>query len=530
MSGKRRTSAKAATKIAAVRAHACLTCLNVRHCPVNDRCPLMSQYLQIRIGGFLDRVLAGVLGLLIVSVFPARGEVLWSRPDARLICQNGDGTDILQGAVKPQDDSSTTALYFKFRVDPWSDSSSRYFTNFEAGLVFYEGGTKRLGLGDARSCRAYSAFNAAETGPQNQRPGEFDFHSSIPEQPGSKLYEYPRRGVYCTIVFKVQYIAGGNDLVTVWLNPNLSPGNTENSQPTNLVTRFKANASFNELHLCHQGGGEGWWFSDLAVATSFEDFVSPHLWQKTWFISLTALLFLGAAGSLIFVLDRRRIQRLKHEQQRLEALRTIERERTRIARDIHDDLGATLSEIRLLSQFAQSPDSPQERVREDIKQIAAKALKSTQALDEIVWAVDPEADTIESFVNYAGTFVTDYLALAEVRCRLDLPMPPSPGSLRADVRHNLFLAFKESITNVVKHAAASEVLINMVTSDRTFTVTVTDNGRGIKPETLSVTNAPETRGHNGLANLRTRMASIGGQCEITSTPGVGTTVRLQILL
>jgi signal transduction histidine kinase len=386
-------------------------------------------------------------------------------------------------------------------------------------------------VGNAMIARAYSAFNTSETGSGNLTTNEYDLNSKIGD-PSRRLraVEVPRRDVTRTILFKVQYIPDSDALVTVWLNPDLSSGNSETSQSPDITTRFKANALFDELHLCHRGSGDGWRFSDLAIATSFSDFVTPHVWERTWFISFTMFVLLTALGYAIWQVDRSRRKRFEREQERWDALHAVERERTRIARDIHDDLGATLSEIRLLSKFAQVPDSPLERIREDMKQIAAKALNSTQALDEIVWAVDPEADTIESFVNYACTFATEYLALADMRCRLDLPTRPPAIYLRADVRHNLFLAFKESITNIIKHASASEVCVKMEIADNTFTVTVSDNGIGMTPEILSAACRSETPGQDGLANMKSRLVSIGGQYEISSTSGQGTTVWLQITL
>ena len=116
-----------------------------------------------------------------------------------------------------------------------------------------------------------------ETGENNKVFGDVDLHSDRPESIASGKdygYELPRRGVEGTIVFKVQYVPHGEDRVTVWFNPDLSPGATEQSQPEALTTHFKANASFNEIHLRHGGGGGGWTFSDMAIATSFNDFVA----------------------------------------------------------------------------------------------------------------------------------------------------------------------------------------------------------------------------------------------------------------
>jgi ligand-binding sensor domain-containing protein/signal transduction histidine kinase len=209
--------------------------------------------------------------------------ILWSDLGATLVHETGDGSDILGGALK-EDDSSTNTLYFKFHVDPLSDASTEeYFAAFE----LYEGDKERLGVGNALKAWAYSAFKADATGDSDEGADYIDLHSSRPEppsSPGTLLdYENPHRGIECTIVFKVQYVADGDDLVTVWLNPDLGPGATEAAQPESLITRFRANASFNEIHLRHSGGGGGWIFSDMAVATSFNDFVTGRANESNGF-------------------------------------------------------------------------------------------------------------------------------------------------------------------------------------------------------------------------------------------------------
>lgn len=201
--------------------------------------------------------------------------VLWSDLGTTLVHNTGEGYDILGGAVK-EDESSTNTLYFKFRVDPLSDASTEeYYAAFE----LYEGERERLGIGNALKAWAYSAFRAEATGQSYEGSDYIDLNSSRPEPSSagtSIIYENPHRGIACTLVFKVQYVPGGDDQVTVWLNPDLGPGATEAAQPENLITQFKANASFNEIHLRHGGGGDGWIFSDMTIATSFSDFVAVN--------------------------------------------------------------------------------------------------------------------------------------------------------------------------------------------------------------------------------------------------------------
>ena len=216
-------------------------------------------------------------------IAPARAVILWSDLGATLVHETGAGSsfltgramDILGGALR-RGDTDTNVLYFKFHVDPLSDvSTEEYFAAFQ----FYERDVERLGVGNSLKAWAYSAFRTQDTGTNNKVFGDVDLQSSRPEPAAAGVhhpYEMPRRGTECTIVFKVEYVPDGDDLVTVWLNPDLGSGATEESQPESLTTRFKANASFDEIRLRHGGGGGGWIFSDLAIATSFNDFVAAN--------------------------------------------------------------------------------------------------------------------------------------------------------------------------------------------------------------------------------------------------------------
>ena len=198
--------------------------------------------------------------------------ILWSDLGSTLVHETGAGADILGGTVKRNDAASDT-LYFKFHVDPLSDArTEEYFAAFQ----FYDGNQERLAVGNSWKAWAYGAFNTDEDFDANKISVGVALNSSRPEPQslGNFLtYELPRRGIESTIVFKVQFVPGGDDLVTVWLNPNLETGATEESQPESLTTRFHARAAFNQIRLRHGGGGGGWIFSDMAIATRFQDFV-----------------------------------------------------------------------------------------------------------------------------------------------------------------------------------------------------------------------------------------------------------------
>jgi ligand-binding sensor domain-containing protein/signal transduction histidine kinase len=201
--------------------------------------------------------------------------LLWSDLGATQVHETGPGTDILGGDLR-RNDLSTDTLYFKFHVDPVSDANTEFYF---AAFQLFEGNHERLAVGNALNAFAYSAFATGQTVESNQVIEYIDLKSANPEPSGIgtfRTYELVHSRIERTIVFKVQYVAGGDDLVTVWLDPDLRPGATETNQPQSLTTQFKANASFDQIHLRHGGGGDGWIFSEMAIATAFDDFVNGN--------------------------------------------------------------------------------------------------------------------------------------------------------------------------------------------------------------------------------------------------------------
>jgi signal transduction histidine kinase len=234
------------------------------------------------------------------------------------------------------------------------------------------------------------------------------------------------------------------------------------------------------------------------------------------------LLLLALAGSIRFIERKKARRQIEH----LERQQLVEKERARIARDIHDELGASLTEIGLLSEFARREAGPPEQVKADLEKIAGKAQSSTRALDQIVWAVNPRNDTVESFVTYACASAQEQLGLADIRCRLDVAslLPRQP--LRADLRHHLFMAFKEALNNILKHARASQVDIRFRADAGQLSVLISDNGCGFVyagPGTASLTST-------GLTGMKERLASVGAEIECDTAPARGTRIKLTMKL
>jgi ligand-binding sensor domain-containing protein/signal transduction histidine kinase len=269
--------------------------------------------------------------------------------------------------------------------------------------------------------------------------------------------------------------------------------------------------------------GDGRW---SAREASLAFVVLPRLYETRPFQATAGLAaLLAVAGTVRFVSTRR----LRRRVERLELQRAVERDRDRIARDIHDDLGAGLTQITLLSEIArrESPD----QVAGHLGQISDTARELTRTMDEIVWAVNPRHDSLDGLVTYISQFAQEYLTLAGVQCRLDVPAHLPPHPLGADVRHNLFLAVKEVLHNIVKHAHARIVWLRLVDRPTGFGLTIEDDGQGFTPGADAPAGQTDRAAPGrGLGNLHERLAAIGGTCTIASEPGRGTHVTFEVPL
>ena len=256
----------------------------------------------------------------------------------------------------------------------------------------------------------------------------------------------------------------------------------------------------------------------------------PHFWHTWWFRALAGGLIIAASGGAVW-LDARRRMRRKLEQ--IERQRAVENERARIANDIHDDLGASLTRITMLSESARNGMHNSRQISGCLDQIHDTARELTRAMGEVVWAINPRHDTLESLAVYLEQYGQNFLKAAGIRCQIDLPLELPARVLTADVRHNLFLAFKEALHNAVKHAGASEVRISLKLEPASFALTIEDNGSGFVPGTAPdrpPAGSDRRVTGNGLANMRRRFTDISGRCEIQSAQGQGTKVKFVVML
>ena len=254
----------------------------------------------------------------------------------------------------------------------------------------------------------------------------------------------------------------------------------------------------------------------------------PPWWTfKKLLLALGMLVGVLALAGVWIVLLRRQVERrtaqlerANRQREQAERARVLNEERLRIARDLHDDLGSSLTEITMLGGMGLA-EKEMERGH-TISQIVKKARDSVNALDVIVWAVNPKENSLQSLADYLASFADEFLASSGIACRLNLPVSFPAVTLDGRTRHDLFLATKEALNNAVRHARATEVELSIALQQGTLIIGVRDNGTGFE-------KSVKTFGH-GLGNLQSRLEKLGGECQIETVAGGGTNVTLKLTL
>ncbi len=234
--------------------------------------------------------------------------------------------------------------------------------------------------------------------------------------------------------------------------------------------------------------------------------LTPHYWQ-TWAFKLAIG---GVAGLLLVLLYRLRVTRL----------RALERLRIQIAANLHDDVGARLTKVAMVTELVDRETADSDPSKPHVRNIFKTVREITQAMDEIVWTINPKNDTLDHLANYVLRYAQEYFQDTGVSCRLDVPAQLPDRAVSTEVRHNLFMAVKEALNNALKHAQATEVRVGLGVTDGRMTITIRDNGRGF------LVSEARAKGE-GLGNMNRRLEQIGGRLELESEPGRGTCVRME---
>lgn len=244
--------------------------------------------------------------------------------------------------------------------------------------------------------------------------------------------------------------------------------------------------------------------------------VAPFFWQTWWFRALVVAAFTASVAAVVRYASFRRLRLQLRE---LEQQAALDKERSRIARDLHDDLGGSLTEVSLLLGSTERGLCENGKINGNLRQCSTLVQQITKSVDEIIWAINPRNDTLHFLIDYISQFVVEFLHAANIRCRVNLPDEIPDRTLSPEARHNLFLVVKETLNNIARHSGAQEVRFSVSASEDQLCVRIDDTGKGFA-------EPPDSGSADGLRNMRQRMEEIGGEFHVDSRPDEGTRVRL----
>ena len=246
--------------------------------------------------------------------------------------------------------------------------------------------------------------------------------------------------------------------------------------------------------------------------------IKPPFWKTWWFIVAFGIITIAVS-----VIIARKVQgyRYKNKLRELERLNAIDKERLRISKDMHDEVGASLTRISILSQLASDQKNDAEKSKKLIVQINEIAGGVVDEMSQIIWAMNPKNDSLDSFASYFRQYASGYLESAEIDGTFAFPdtIPSTPMS--SEMRRNIFLTTKEALHNTVKHASATHVEIRLDLAGNQLLIKIKDNGKGFEIEKRVGTG-------NGLLNMQKRIEELGGSYSIISEPGKGTEIVLSV--
>ncbi|RMH60783.1 MAG: hypothetical protein D6677_13090 [Calditrichaeota bacterium] len=309
----------------------------------------------------------------------------------------------------------------------------------------------------------------------DQRVFSFEFAALDFTAPEKNRYAYLLEG------FDETWIDAGNQRMATYTN--LDPGA--------YIFRVKA------------ANNSGLWNEQGA---SIRVTIQPPFWMSWWF----RLIVLGIIGGLVYLFYRMRLER---------AL-AVERTRTRIARDLHDDLSANLSSITYFIEAIRgdSKKKMSDQAQKFLNLISESAMESQEKIQDIIWAINTGNDSWEQLLVKMRRYASDMLDSRGMDYTLEIPGQITAPPLSMEQRRNFWLIYKEVITNITRHAQARHAHISLTVAGKSIRLTIQDDGIGFDPQLASQ--------RNGLKNIKTRIKEMGGDYEVNAAPGEGTRWRI----
>jgi two-component sensor histidine kinase len=243
--------------------------------------------------------------------------------------------------------------------------------------------------------------------------------------------------------------------------------------------------------------------------------ITVYFWQTGWF----QITLLSICCLVILISFRLMAQLAIHQKER----HLLRQERARIAREIHDDIGARMTQLVLHGEVAQSTLPDGSETQGQIVQLCEEARGLLSTMDEILWAVNPRRDTLRDFAAYVCKYAEEFLKSTQIQCILEVDPELSAAAFDLPLRRSLLMAIKETLNNAVKHSKATELRLQIHWQGQHLTVVVLDNGRGFDPAIVKSER-------NGLTNISQRILELGGTCHVISQPGKGCRVEFSIPL
>jgi signal transduction histidine kinase len=330
------------------------------------------------------------------------------------------------------------------------------------------------------------------------------------------------------IVAKYEWVEGPtNDKVTLWVNPTTLGAGEDGGNQVSSSSGTDGIKSAGRLTLSR---GPDVHIDELRIGRTWAEVTPPD--QPPQQLLVVAVLLCGLVVAALWITQLRRkvkersaaLRAQIQERQKAEQQRLMEQERARIAHDLHDELGADITEIGMLATRVQNGAGDSDDGRRCLEQLADKTRQMVTKLEEIVWAMNPQHDSLGALVSYFSFFADRFLGLANIKLTVDTSEDAASVAVEARARHQLFLVFREALANVVKHSGATEVRLVVRIENHALQVELSDNGHGLRASESSA------GGHEGIASMRRRMEKLGGQFEIAGEAERGTTVKFSVPL
>lgn len=378
-------------------------------------------------------------------------------------------------------------------------SGTIYFGGIK-GFNWFHSGAERATSKPPKSAIISTLVN--EVAVTNDSSFYFTRSLSLPHDKNDLLFEFAVFDYTRPEANKIQYMLEGWD--KQWITTYQKSTRYSNLPHGNYIFRVRAS-----------NNASAWGEQDAVTI-----FIHAPFWRTNWFFAVIALILIGVIAGITRMIAHRKFEKKLLE---IEKQRAVLEERDRISKDIHDDLGTGLSKISILSVLANQSKGVDDFTHRQLEKISESSHELIDSLGELIWSNNPVNDSLKTLLWYIREHLCPIFDGTNTTFQISIPELEKDIVLPAVWRRNIYLATKESLHNILKHASATEASLEFSISNQRFVIKVTDNGKGFD------TMERATSG-NGLSNIKKRILDCGGTLHIESKPGKGTTLLMEVPL